>query len=232
MVIATIVVPVKDEDVKIVTQLIKDTYTTFHGKVDIEVVDDGSNPPCPVSNLRHPVSLGYGAALKAGIRQARGKWIITMDGDGQHRIRDAQRLLEFIGDFPECAMVIGDRRIKEQTFKRWAGRKALNWFATLMSNRWIGDLNSGLRIFRRELALSYEPILCDQFSYTTTLTMSILTDGHKVDWLPIRVLDREAGESKVHLLRDGLRTVYYIFRIGFALRTRTIRAWWRKWKNE
>lgn len=149
-----------------------------------------------------------------------------MDGDGQHTLADVQRLIEFVTYFPHLAMVIGDRRLHERGLRLW-GRKMLNWTATLFTGRWIPDLNSGLRIFRRDLALAYEPILCDQFSYTTSFTLSLLTDGYAVDWLPIKVAPRNHGQSKVHVLVDGWRTLKYIVVIGLALNTRTIRRWIR-----
>ena len=154
--------------------------------------------------------------------------MVTADGDGQHRWRDIQRLVEFMEEFPENAMVIGDRRLKEANPKRWLGRKVLNWLASLFAGRWIPDLNSGLRCFRREVALGYLPILCNHFSFTTTLTLSMLADGYGVDWLPIRVLERQQGQSQVHVWRDGWQTLRYILWIGLALRTRRLRAWLRR----
>lgn len=225
--IATIVVPVYNEDASVVEKLLRETYTTFGGTVAMHIVDDGSDVPCPYATISSSYNQGYGAALKEGIRASTTPWIITMDGDGQHRIRDVQRLIEFVKDFPEYDMVIGNRRLKEESFKRWWGRKLLNWTATLFANRWIADLNSGIRIFKREVALSYEPILCDRFSFTTTITMSFLTDGRLVDWLPIRVLSRSNGHSKVNLWKDGARTLYYIVKIGLALRTRKLREFTR-----
>ena len=219
----SVIVPVKNESEDVLCKLLKETYTTFKGAVDLVIVDDGSSPPCPLATLRHEVSRGYGAALKTGIRHVSTPWVVTMDGDGQHRLRDVQRLVEFVQDFPELDMAVGDRRLHETSLHRYLGRKGLNWLASIISHRWIPDLNSGLRIVRRSLAMFYMPVLCDTFSFTTSLTVSMLADKYRVDWLPIRVLKRATGDSHVRVFRHGLTTLKYILWIGLALNTRGIR---------
>lgn len=222
----TIVVPEKDEDHRILDQLVSETQTRFQGRVTLSIVDDGSRNPYPGAVHRHESSLGYGRALKSGISLATSEWVVTMDGDGQHRLRDVERLIEFTQDFPSVDMVVGDRRIRDRGV-RYFGRKALNWAASLFAWRYIPDLNSGLRIIRRRVAQGYLPILCDGFSFTTSITTAMLADGYKVDWLPIQVNPRPFGKSHVRLLRDGLVTLRYIVWIGLALRTRRIRRVWR-----
>lgn len=200
----------------------------LHGHVfSYIIVDDGSTKPHAGADFRFETNQGYGAALKKGIELSHTKYVITMDGDGQHEIEDVVRLVDFVERFPECAMVVGDRRVQEQRIVRWAGRKFLNWMASLFALRWIPDLNSGLRIFRRDVVIGYLPILCDKFSFTTSLTLALLSDGYKVDWLPIRVLERRRGRSHVKVWSDGWRTLWYILWIGGALRTRGVRRVWR-----
>ena len=226
----SLVIPVRDELDTVMSGLL--TVRTMGWafrprRWEVIVVDDGSVVPFPDATIRHPVSLGYGAALKAGIARATGEWIVTADGDGQHRWKDVLRLVEFMEDFPETEMVIGDRRLRETSVKRFLGRKALNWLASMFAGRWIPDLNGGLRVFRRKVAVGYFPILCDQFSFTTSLTLSMLTDGYKVDWLPVLVHPRSHGQSQVKVWRDGWRTLCLIVWIGMALRTREVRRVWR-----
>mgnify|MGYP001576580314 FL=1 len=227
----SVVIPVKDERPEAISDILTikttDKWHDLRYDWEILIVDDGSRVPFPGATLRHERSQGYGAALKAGIRAAHGEWVVTADGDGQHRWRDIQRLVEFMEEFPENAMVIGNRRVKEPTVKRLLGRKMLNALASLFAGKWISDLNSGLRIFRKDIALGYFPILCNQFSFTTSLTLAFLADGYLVDWLPIRVLERRRGQSHVKVWSDGFRTLWYILWIGGALRTRGLRRVWR-----
>ena len=87
-------------------------------------------------------------------------------------------------------------------------------------------------MFRREVALGYAPILCRQFSFTTSLTISMMCDGYRVESFPINVADRKYGGSKVRLLRDGLVTLYYILFLGVVLRTRKLREWLRNLRGK
>ena len=226
--LVTVVVPVKDEKFRFEKETKSSAYNHSYTWL---VVDDGSKEPHPDSFVRHSESIGYGASLKHGISLSETDWIVTMDGDGQHELEDVLRLLDFVERFPEVDMVIGDRRVKETSLSRYFGRKFLNITASLFAWRWIPDLNSGLRIFRKKTALGYFPILCDGFSFTTSLTLSMLADGYKVDWLPIRVKPRAHGLSKVNKWKDGWVTLKYILWIGCALRTRWIRSVLRNMKQ-
>lgn len=229
----TVVIPVKDEDHEVLVKLLYDIDAYGWETV---VVDDGSKEPVMGADIRFENSQGYGAALKAGVKAANTDLVATVDSDGQHTAWDIKRLEDFMVYFndnrPDLGhqnvdMVIGDRRLKERSLKRYLGRKGLNWLASLFAGRWINDLNSGLRMFKRSIALGYEPILCNGFSYTTSLTLSMMADGYTVDFLPIKVWPRKYGQTKVRLLRDGWITLRTILWIGIALRTRTLRRWLR-----
>lgn len=227
----SVVVPVRDESIASIDKtlaLYREGHWLLPNRIHwrLIIVDDGSRIPFPGATYRHKTPQGYGAALKTGILHAHTEWILTADGDGQHRLRDMERLVEFTKDFPELDMVIGDRRVREQGIRLW-GRKGLNWLATLFAGRWINDLNSGMRIFRRRIALGYLPILSDQFSFTTGITLAMIADGYKVDFLPIRVSPRQFGQTKVKLLTHGWQTLKLICWIGLALRTRWLRQWLR-----
>lgn len=230
--LTTVIIPVRNENEAVVRHLLQDLQV--YGW-PIIVVDDGSQPPCSLATLRHAFPLGYGMAIKSGVRKATTDLIATIDGDGQHRAWDLKRLEDFFlyfhGHPPHGSprsqpldMVIGDRRVREPRWQRWLGRKLLNWTASWFAWRWIPDLNSGMRIFRRSIAEGYAPILSNGFSYTTSLTLSMLADGYQVDWLPIKVLPRTIGRSQVRLWRDGLRTLKCICWIGLGLRSRRLRS--------
>ena len=222
--LTTVVIPVRDEDQKVLVKLL---YELDRYGYPIILVDDGSKVPVTGADIRFETPRGYGAALKAGIDKANTDLIATMDGDGQHTAYDVKRLEEFMCYLPQNSMVVGDRRLKERGQRYW-GRKGLNWTASLFAGRWIGDLNSGLRLFNRAIAVGYFPILCNGFSFTTSLTLAMLADRLTVDWLPIKVLPRKHGQTKVHVWRDGWITLRTILWIGCALRTRTFRNRSRK----
>lgn len=226
-----IVLPVFNEDGKTVRRLVNE-LAALCKEAEIIVVNDASNhkyfcyPSAKIINCK--TRQGYGGAIKTGIQATKRKYILTMDGDGQHKATDAWRLYQAKKLLPYCKMVIGQRRLETESFVRMVGRKILNLIASFFTRRYMLDLNSGMRIFERELAVNYFPILCNDFSFTTSLTISMMADNYWVEWFPITVLPRAKGHSKVRLFHHAWITLKYILWIGLALRTRGIRAWLRK----
>ena len=218
----TVIIPIYKENPSVVVRLYDDLTKRGYPVI---VVNDGDTVELPerVREISYYPNMGYGFAIKKATREVTTSLVCTMDGDGQHKPEDVDKLLQVYNMVTDCKMVIGTRWGLKESFSRKIGRKFLNFLATLFSNHYLIDMNSGLRIFDRDLAIAYGPILCDTFSYTTSLTMSYVTDNYKFAWLPIDVLPREYGKSTVHLVRDGLVTLWYIIWIGSALRTRTIR---------
>ena len=219
----TVVIPVKDEP-----HHISDSIKKSLGDLGAEViiVDDGSIHPNPRAEILHK-SRGYGGAIMYGIERSTRKFILTMDGDGQHTPEEALKLYKAFNLMGEPDMLVGARRLKHEKLIRLLGRKFLNSIASFLACYWLSDLNSGMRIFRRDLAVGYAPILCRQFSFTTSLTMSMKCDDYLVEWFPIHVEERQEGSSRVRVVKHGFVTLYYILRIGFALRTRGLRGWLR-----
>ena len=222
----TVIIPCYKEDEKLVTGLY--CNLSLLG-CEVIVVDDGWSMALPddVRHIYYTPHMGYGYAIKQGVKVATTPLVCVIDGDGQHTIEDVQKLYQVYKMVRDCKMVIGQRwGLKEGKLRRY-GRKVLNSLASMISNHYMVDLNSGIRIFDRELVLGYSPILCDTFSFTTSLTMAMTSDGYKITWLPVEVQERVYGKSRVRVVQDGLVTLYYILWVGLALRTRKVRAWVR-----
>ena len=222
----SVVIPVYKEDPEALMRLYCDLCLC---EADVIIVDDGDTVDLPddFNEISYKPNMGYGYALKKGIEASRNEVVLTLDGDGQHSVEDAIRLYNAY-KLDNFDMLIGSRwDIKEKPL-RWIGRKVLNFIASLIAGHYMIDLNSGMRIFKKHLAVGYAPILCDTFSYTTSITMSFLSDRYKVWWFPINVQPRNYGKSRVRVIKDGFVTVFYIVKIGLALRTRGIRSCIRK----
>lgn len=222
----TVVIPCYKENNEAVTK----TCSELHSMgMKVIVVDDGGTMELPstIKTIRYVPNMGYGYALKQGIKASDTGYILTMDGDNQHTAKDAFKLYTVFKLIDNCDMVVGSRWNLQEPWYRWFFRKAINFVASCFARHMLVDLNSGMRMFRRQLALDYQDILCDTFSFTTSLTMSLVTDRYKVAYFPINVQERNFGKSRVRLVRDGLITIWFVVWIGFALRTRKIRAWLR-----
>ena len=221
----SVVIPCYNENPEIVTSLYMEL--TASG-AEVIVVDDGSNMDLNIPHLEYPANVGYGHAIKTGLSAASNEFVLMMDGDGEHTVIDAKKLYTVYKLINNCDMLVGCRWNKKESRLRWIGRKLINFTASCWARHFLVDLNSGMRIFKKSLAVGYSPILCDTFSFTTSLTMCMVTDEHKVAWFPIDTQPRAFGKSHVKLVKDGIITVFFIFWIGFALRTRKVRAWLRR----
>ncbi|MBN8730085.1 MAG: glycosyltransferase family 2 protein [Acidobacteria bacterium] len=170
--------------------------------VEIIVVDDGSTDQSAraalqagVRVLRHRSNRGYGAALKTGISAASHSLTVIMDGDSTYPAEAIPPLLDRLG---QADMVVGARRLSGANIPllRRPAKWFLNRLANFMVSARIPDLNSGLRAFRRDIVLQYFPILPDQFSWTTTITLAMHCDKYAVAYLPIEYRARK-GSSKI-----------------------------------
>lgn len=223
----SVVIPCYKEDVALVTQ----TYCELALLgAEVIIVDDGDTMDLPddLNFYSYQPQMGYGYAIKEGIKRSTQSIVCTMDGDGQHKVQDVLKLYSLYKLDPTLKLIVGQRWNLKETWHRWFGRKVLNFLASCISGHYLSDLNSGMRLFTRSEALGYSPILCDTFSFTTSLTMAMVTDGHKMTYFPIDVQPRAFGKSHVRVVKDGIVTLYYIIWVGLALRTRKMRAWLRR----
>jgi glycosyltransferase involved in cell wall biosynthesis len=187
---------------------------TWH---EIIVVDDGSRDDTAVRAkaagacvIRHPYNKGNGAAVKSGIRSATGEFVLIMDGDGQHRPEDAQRMVSRLGEYD---LVIGSRSTSTQaTQARRFGNSALNRLASYLTGRSIPDLTSGFRAARREQLREFLHLLPNGFSTPTTTTLAFIKAGYNVGFEPVEARPR-VGTSKIRLAHDGSRFLLIILKI-------------------
>jgi glycosyltransferase involved in cell wall biosynthesis len=189
---------------------------------EIIIVDDGSTDRTadavrPFESdklrlLRHPSNRGYGAAIKSGVRVAAYSWILITDADGTYPASHIPELLAYRGGFQ---MVVGARRGEQVSLIRRPPKWVLKRLASYLIRQDIPDLNSGLRLMRKDVLQRFQNILPDRFSYTTTITLAMFSSGYDVKYIPIEYMKRE-GKSKIKPIADTIgfakliiRTVLY-----------------------
>jgi glycosyltransferase involved in cell wall biosynthesis len=145
--------------------------------------------------LRHPENRGYGAAIKTGILAAKHDTIVILDADGTY---PSDQIPALIAKLQAADMVVGARTGADVhiPWLRKPAKWVLGWMATRIAGQPIPDLNSGMRAFRRECVKQYFPILSNQFSFTTTVTLALLADDYRVIYHPIDYY-RRVGNSKI-----------------------------------
>lgn len=181
-------------------------------RADVILVDDGSTDRTAdialktgARVLRHRSNRGYGASLNTGILAAKFDTVAIADADGTYPF---QYLPKMLAELENADMVVGARTGKRVhiPWVRRPAKWALNRLANYVSGHKIPDINSGLRVFRRDTVLQYFPILPDQFSWTTTITLALLCDNYSIKYLPIDYRQR-FGKSKIVPWDAGAFTV-------------------------
>jgi glycosyltransferase involved in cell wall biosynthesis len=213
----SIIIPAKNEAASI-GEVVSAGRALYPG-AEILVVDDGSDDETAsqaeqsgATVIRHPISLGNGAAVKNGARAATGDTLVLMDGDGQHQPKDIGALLAKLDEGFD--MAIGARDSSSHAgVHRLAANGLYNVFASMISGHRIPDLTSGFRAVRADYFKRFLYLLPNGFSYPTTITMAFLRSGFPVTFVPIMALKR-TGKSHIRPIRDGLRFLAIIFKIA------------------
>lgn len=221
----SIVVPCYNEE-----RAIAETVAQLRGSMpggtgfEIIVVNDGSTDRTAeiletvagdddsVRVATHARNRGYGAALKTGIRQARADLVVITDADGTY---PNERIPELVDACTDHDMVVGARvgadvqYSKLRAFPKIFLRLWVSWIA----GQKVPDINSGMRVFRKNVAERFFGILPDTFSFTITITLAMLTTYRSVLFVPIDYRQR-IGKSKIAPIRDTLRFMSLILRTG------------------
>jgi len=227
----SLVIPAYNEEGAVADTVLRARKALRRAKIahEILVVDDGSTDGTAKAAravgarvLSQGENRGYGASLKAGYRAAKGNLLAMVDADGSYLPEDLPALVLAM---EEADMVVGARTRADAAIP--ALRKPAKWllkrWAEYLSERTIPDLNSGLRVFRREPYERFQGLMPNRFSFTTTLTLSLECHGFVVKYLPVDYRPR-VGDSKIRPIRDTanffslvLRTVMYFKPLKFFI---------------
>ena len=213
----SIVIPAKNEAATI-ADVVAGARSEYP-EAEIIVVDDGSTDATAdlaeaagASVVRHPESLGNGAAVKSGARAATGEILAFMDGDGQHDPRELGKLLARLDEGYQMAIGARDSG-SHASVGRWVANGLYNEIASRLTGSRIADLTSGFRAARASMFKQFLYLLPNGFSYPTTITMAFLRSGYPVCFEPITAAER-SGKSHIRPIRDGIRFLVIIFKIA------------------
>ena len=220
----SVVLPIYNEKGHLRAEIdrIREALTASKYSFEIIVVDDGSNDGSEtelagipgITLITHRRNQGSGAARRTGTTAARGRVVVWTDVDMTYPNNLIPELVDAMDGYDH---IVGWRQTEEGTHKllrtpaKWIIRK----LASYLSETDIKDLNSGLRAFRRDVAMQYVHELPKGFSCVTTLTMSFLGNGYSIAFFPIEYFPR-AGRSKFHWLRDTRRYILQVIRMTLS----------------
>ncbi len=164
-----------------------------------------------ITLITSDVNRGSGASRRVGSQTARGTFVVWTDVDMTY---PNDIIPELVDQMDGHDQVVGARRTEEGTVKFL--RVPAKWFirslAQYLVQTPIPDLNSGLRVMRRSVALQYLHRLPNGFSCVTTITMSFMADNYSVKYVPIDYFPR-VGESKFHWYQDTKKYITQVIRM-------------------
>jgi glycosyltransferase involved in cell wall biosynthesis len=214
----TVVIPAYNEE-KTIGDVVRGVIHCLP-EAGILVVNDGSTDTTAEQAeaagarvISHPLNKGNGACIKTALRAIRGGLVAVLDGDGQH---DPEELPKLLSQLDKFDLVVGARSFKdgEGSALRNAGNFILCKLGSFLAEQKIPDLTSGFRAFRHRIAARFIHMYPNGYSFPSTSTLSLITAGYNVTFVPINVKRRPGDtKSKLRPFRDGFRFIMFIFRI-------------------
>lgn len=231
----TIVIPAFNEE-EAIASIIERTLVakekiereTAVAEVHVVVVSDGSFDRTEeiarsyegIRLVAYPNNKGYGAAIKIGFAQTEDEWVGFLDADGTcdpdffvKLIRHQQQT--------DADIVLGSRLGNDSEMPRV--RRVGNVFFATLVNLWAGtrikDTASGMRLIRRSVLRQLSP-LPDSLHFTPAMSAKALFDRKiRIEEIPMNYRER-VGESKLHVLRDGILFLLTIIEAAVSYRPR------------
>jgi polyisoprenyl-phosphate glycosyltransferase len=216
----TILLPSYNEQEAIapVIREVRDSLREWPGRWEILVVDDASTDQTArraaeqgVRVIRRPENGGSGASRKTGTRAARGRLVAMLDADGTYVPSYLPQLLSY---FPDYDQVNGARTSEQGTLRalRFGAKLLIRKLAEWISGKRIPDLNTGMKVYKRDLMLRYLWCMPDGFSCVTSMTLAFLCNGHPVKYVSVDYRKR-IGQSKFHPVKDAAKYFSTMVRI-------------------
>jgi len=217
----TIVIPAYNEEQSLqeyMPQLLKECEKNSWKLI---IVNDGSidntqsilkqfNTSGSFSIIRHKLNRGYGAALKSGILAVDTEYVITIDADGQHKLEDVLKMQNLIKE-KDADMIVGKRKFGKNVYRN-IGKKLIRFFAKMLMKIPIEDLNSGMKIYRTDLAKHYIKNCPNGMAFSDVITLLFLNNRHLVLEVPIELNSRNFGKSTINT-KTAISTLYEILNI-------------------
>lgn len=197
---------------------------------EIILVDDGSTDktvelakPLGITILRNTENMGTGYSRKKGVLAAKGEIVGFIDADGTY---DSSELPEMLSYFPRYDQVNGARRkeVGNFLFLRIIAKFLLRNLTSHFLGKYIPDLNTGLKLMKKDVLLQYIDLLPQRFSSVTAMTIFFLGGEYDVKYIPTDYFGR-IGQAKFHPIKDTAESIYVITRCCFKVKPlRTIQG--------
>jgi len=163
--------------------------------------------------IRHPMNLGQGAALQTVIAYCRAQedmeYVVTFDGDGQHRVEDVLDMLSY-SRRRDLAIVFGSRFLDKRTkpgFKKKVVLKVAVLITRVVTGLQLTDAHNGLRVLRRD-AVAHVNLIQDRMSHATEIVQQLAES--KLPWreFPVEVLYTDYSRAKGQSILNSINILF------------------------
>lgn len=223
----TVIIPVYNEK-QTIQEIVRRVRATGIPR-EILIIDDGSTDgtrdilkqmegsEC-LRILYHPKNVGKGAAVRTGIQNASGDVVLIQDADLEYDPRDYPALLkpleEGIADIVYGSRFLGGAR-RPILFWNMVANKILTLVTNILYNNILSDMETGYKIFRRELILPI-PLHARGFEFEPEFTAKVLKRHMRIFEVPITFNPREYSQGKKIHAGDAFVAMWTLFKYRFV----------------
>ena len=197
-------------------------FESLNIQYEIIVVDDGSevkanqfinNSKYKNELLQHRRNRGYGSAICTGINNSKFENIIITDSDNTYPAERIDEMIEKYIDNDPC-MVVGSREGKgvKIPLQRRPAKYFLRKLASYLCNTNIRDLNSGLRIFKKNFYMENIKLMPTRFSMSSTITILAAMNDYDIFYIKTNYRKRK-GKSSISPIKDTIRFFNLILKL-------------------
>jgi dolichol-phosphate mannosyltransferase len=226
----SIIIPVFNEE-KTISEILKRVSEVKISGVEkqIIVVNDGSTDATAsrIQNIKfieHKINQGKGAAVKTGIKNATGDYIVIQDADLEYKPKDIEKLIKPILE-GKSKVVYGTRLkrlpsfIKEertpQFLLHYLGNKFLSLLTSVLYGQWITDMETCYKLFPKK-AVEDMSLNARGFEFEPEITAKLLKKGYKILEIPITTKPRGYDEGKkLSTFKDGAIALWSLLKYRF-----------------
>ena len=194
--------------------IIVDDYSTDHTKDILKKLNKS------LKVVYHKKNMGKGAAIRTGLRLAKGDIVLIQDADLEYSPKEYPKLLKPLLE-NKADVVYGSRveairrNIKNMYKLHYIGNIFLTFMTNLLFGAKITDMETGYKVFRREVIKGIN-LNAERFDFEPEITAKILKKGYKIYEVPIGFSGRKFEEGKKITWVDGVKAVYYLIKYRFV----------------
>ena len=223
----SVIVPVFNERGTVAEILRRMRSVSLPLELEIIVVDDGSTDgsdqvlaalkDSTVRVIRHSTNKGKGAAVRSGLKAARGDLLLIQDADLEYDPDEWTKLLEPLlkgkADVVYGSRFTGER--KNMMLMHWIGNRFLCLVTNVLYATTLSDMETCYKLFRRSV-LSGITLRANRFDFEPEITAKVLRSGYRIYEVPISYAGREFSEGKKITWRDGIAALWTLVYCRFG----------------